>query len=553
MKWLKVRKQKIFIFIILSLIIGFLQINLQCSKIISTKNNRIEEQPPDSKIENEISIISSRTNVEITPILFQYNFLLPFFPEEIVENPTIEEELSHFIKIFDWASLILNELNLQLTNLGKDKNNIYLSGIFLDICNGDLEIFFDQFIKDNPSLSSLNSLGISKIQNMKLASRCTLELQNILRFNGSLGVLYSGEIFDSSLPFIWKKPISVETTEDENLYLESFEKIKFGHERLIRKILGRDVQENERYLYLNPAYGLKPNIALNSPKNEYSWLRQVIEGLGFDYVVGNISKEFYRLFNHYIFNPFRPKLDEIIFQQNMDTKFILNHSIPFVGKVDISFGIEHDLRLGFVKKQFLIAYINWREQSKKANKKIFTFGVDVDLNLFLENPTLRVEYQSFNTWINDQFIQKILPGGRGEVIKSSNKLLIEYFINKEVVNSWSQFNYPYHQKMDFAFPYDFILNEQLIDDEFVNFIDNSVVPRGFVFKNNSPDGGGKSFALIFPGKIDDNIDENYLRQSISAQMNSVLKIKTKTGEILIFDDELLFDEKQEYLIIYEVE
>jgi len=551
MKLPKIKKQKIFIVVLLLLILGFLQLNLQCSKIVPASSNKLTDPSPDSKTESEVIVISSRGTQNITPILIQYNFLFPYHEFTLSSSATDLDKFNFYKNIFNWSLQIFDEFYVNYNSIKKEKINIYFSGTFLRICNGSLQREFNNFLNLHPSISSEQIEYINEINSLQLQAKCEDLVKDVIRFSGSIGSLYRGEIYDEEFQTKWKGPADVDLNLNEYLVIESLEKLKLDHETLMTKIFGRGLQKNERFLYFNTDTAIKPSLSMNNSPSDNEWIRLTLEGLGFDFVNTNLSQEFYRLFGHYIFNPYRPKLDNKIFRQDMNTAFIINNPIPFIGKTDTSFGVAQNLELNQVKKHFAICLANWLMSAEKTNKKLFSFAVDYKLSIFLDEPDLRDEYVKFNTWLEDNFFGVTDFHENKIAMRSSNKTFIEYYINKENQTTWSQFNYPYNQRMDFAFPYDLNLNEVLQGVEFVRFLDSNGQKIGFIFNNSSLIGAGKTFALIFTKLFDDNLDETYLKTSLGVSADASLRARFPDGEVSVFSGEGSVENTQEYLIIYE--
>ena len=517
--------KKVGIVLILILIGAFLQINLQCSKIAPVNGtNTVDDYYPESKIENDSYILDARGALAVTPYSFQVNLIINTTEDYLSSSASPEEVIQFYLNQHEQLKNHFDYLGEFPINLSKF--NLYLTSRVLGWCLGETQSLLAYWIEENEGALGIVEDEVDELVNSDMQNRCEDVLLEALQQSATIGAAFQGEMFTNDFPVLWEaqRSIDIDLSEDETLLVTSIDKLKIQHDKLMYRLLNRELDLGERSLFIKFDFEKTPVISASSSSNEILWYGDVIKGLGFDVILSNIQDDFMEFFQHGIYNPYRPELRNLIYEQEIDGDVIFSHANA------ISQG------LGQLKNNFLLGLMNWRLNGKKDKARVFASGVSLHMGDENFNESIS-RLVSFVSWVEDNFV------ARKKTAVVSNQDLFELVSHFEKSSHGNQFSYPYHRKVDSAYPYDSIFRDYLVDAEFVDFIYFEGVIVGYLFSGGEkmPSAEDK-FALIFSVDYDEKVNESYLLEVLGLDESSTLWWGNTSGT---------FNQETEYAFIYE--
>lgn len=149
------------------------------------------------------------------------------------------------------------------------------------------------------------------------------------------------------------------------------------------------------------------------------------EEYGFDACQPGPTEDFYALFNHYMFHPFRSSVDNEL-DHDPAGPLVALHAGPVLGSNDVHKGTVQDMRPEVVKARFLLTVLNWLHDVKAADvDRVWMYGWGCHATDVEESGVTRSEVVPMLDWFDSHFIGKSIQG----------RVLAEYGSYREAVDA----------------------------------------------------------------------------------------------------------------------
>ncbi len=504
--------------IFLSLMFTFLNFNLQCSSNNSIEQDQSNEVNLPESIEAQDSPSSTNDETAYTNTYYPIYVTIDFHVDPMPEfeypgsyvpgdgksiSPDPVPRNNDGTKLLSLISGKINSMDERLSSaewvveniLPKAKVSFLVSGEFMEFCLGEsLEIVLtdlETFYTENSSKlhESFNTELTELIStDFNFYDRCENVLTKLYESGGSIGSHSHQGKYRTSYPFSWMQlhgdldaKNSSDAADIEDVWESIDDWISLGISEFFPHIENQEEIVNFRGAHV-------PNNTTTASSEDGELYHGLMESYGFSFLEAGPDEIFYKYFQHYVMNPYRPHKDHWL-QEDTSSTFVLIPSAPVIGKDYIHFGIPQDLTIDHMKTLFLQIYGNWRDDlMNNEPPKIYTLGFAFHAKdlVGLEDETSEA-YQISNTtqqfldWLSEHFVDQrdhdraINSKHDGAVAElSGRKYVYDKFIEWEnnLGGSPSSFSYPHQSQVDANYPYLLNLQSQLKDAYFVDVYHN---------------------------------------------------------------------------------
>lgn len=386
---------------------AFLNFNFQCTPEEKSNSKNIIDKP-ESKIESDVFVLDSRSQDISTPIAVNLTYLVDSYYRNLGARGRDESDYSMNKKL--WSVTQINYLNRIKNEFGRYKPSIYLAPDFISECLGesDMDIVSTTF----PSI-------------------CQGALKNLALKKATIAPYFKNDHFMGG-DGEWQA--MSDFIQDD--FEESFAKATELYEKLFLKIYGREITTEEKVVYLD--FDSNFSSSLES-KEDLTFYRQLLEDNGYKIFLSSSFKKYYSFFDHYITNVFRPKMDSILTEENMQGQIVAIPTVPAFSSGRSGSGVGHNE--GDLKKFFLLTYFNWKARYvKNKHDRLFPFSVSVsDRDLFTTVGEAEALKRVFE-WIENNYsiYNKITTAS----FSSHQEMVTDFMKIENKIPNATHFNYP---------------------------------------------------------------------------------------------------------------
>ena len=178
------------------------------------------------------------------------------------------------------------------------------------------------------------------------------------------------------------------------------------------------------------------------PKSEASY-HTLMQSNGFRVREGGPEEDFYGLFTHYIYHPYRPNPANAI-DEDLTAPFVAVPQGSVIGRAGSHKGVYQDATIEASKALFLAQLINWRHAERTGqDDKIWVFGHGSHGSDLAENSPTRLAWIELVRWMSTKFIGKTTPGGSTVAAFDTQKGVADAYFDWEQLNpGTSSHGYP---------------------------------------------------------------------------------------------------------------
>lgn len=146
------------------------------------------------------------------------------------------------------------------------------------------------------------------------------------------------------------------------------------------------------------------------PKLEPSY-HALMQTHGFLVREGGPEEDFYGLFTHYLYHPYRPSASNVI-DEDLNAPFVAVPQGAVIGRVGSHKGVYQDNSIEASKAMFLAELINWRHAERTGQPdKVWVFGHGSHGSDLPQGSATRLAWIELVRWMNAKFIGKTTAGG----------------------------------------------------------------------------------------------------------------------------------------------
>ncbi|MEK7732370.1 MAG: hypothetical protein AAB363_10990, partial [Planctomycetota bacterium] len=137
---------------------------------------------------------------------------------------------------------------------------------------------------------------------------------------------------------------------------------------------------------------------------------QLMADFGFTIHEQGPDEEFYAYFRHYPMNPHRPSGAGML-QHDPDGPVVLSPFGPVLGKNEVHFGINQDMRTPAVQARFLLHLLNWLHDDQVAgSQRVWVTGWGSHCHDMLPGTPTRTEFPIMLDWLTTHFVGQPIGG-----------------------------------------------------------------------------------------------------------------------------------------------
>lgn len=168
---------------------------------------------------------------------------------------------------------------------------------------------------------------------------------------------------------------------------------------------------------------------------------------------GGRNEVFNMIFDHDVFHPWRPSMTHELAEDLSNKAYICVPQLAVVGNIKMHFGQDQDLSLAAMKRRFLHAFLERREQERLGlPPKVWTFGWTMHgFDLYPEGAARRVSQrknvQELVEWINASFVPAAARWA------TPNDVAREFYAWEKQHPGVSSFHYPHRKQNWDAYPF----------------------------------------------------------------------------------------------------
>ena len=216
---------------------------------------------------------------------------------------------------------------------------------------------------------------------------------------------------------------------------ESFAKATDLYEKLFLKIYGREITTEEKVVYLD--FDSNFSSSLES-KEDLTFYRQLLEDNGYKIFLSSSFKNIIHFFDHYITNVFRPKMESILTEENMQGQIVAIPTVPAFSSGRSGSGIRYNE--GDLKNSFVDVFKLESPLCENKHNRLFPFSVSVsDRDLFTTVGEAEALKRVFE-WIENNYsiYNKITTAS----FSSHQEMVTDFMKIENKIPNATHFNYP---------------------------------------------------------------------------------------------------------------
>jgi len=155
------------------------------------------------------------------------------------------------------------------------------------------------------------------------------------------------------------------------------------------------------------------------PKNEPDY-HSLMKTFGMQIREGGAEEDFYGLYEHFIWNPFRPSPSNYM-AEDLSAPFVVATHGSVIGLEQVHHGITQDMRANKVKRRFIQIYLNWRYNDRLGlPEKVWSWGWGSHGKDYDPGAPSRGHMVDVITWLDKNFVGKIAGTG-SQIMKWSTQ------------------------------------------------------------------------------------------------------------------------------------